>query len=310
MEGEVLKEITLGEMLESVRKDKNISKVQLCEGVCTITALTRYEQDIRVPDKFVIDCLLERLGKNSNRIEFIDTDEEFKMSMYRNQIEKMFFNREFSEIEEILKIYERELNHSRHLHRQYICLKRGQLTAVNGEYEYALELFYRALSYTERLVIIEHGIEKKVLSNIEIEILYSLAEIYTKINEKEKGFFLVSELKKYLENLEKNDGKKIKYFPKVLLQLARMEKENLNFGLASAYLKKAEELLVKEYQICDLQKVLQLQVEIAEELGVSNREIEKKDRILALKLIDMTVKGSMITKEGIELWENTANLQL
>lgn len=310
MEGEVLKEITLGEMLESMRIDKNISKVQLCEGVCTITALTRYEQDIRVPDKFVIDCLLERLGKNSNRIEFIDTDEEFKMSMYRNQIEKMFFNREFSEIEEILKIYEREINHSRHLHRQYICLKRGQLAAVNREYEYALELFYRALSYTERLAIIEHGIEKKVLSNIEIETLYNLAEIYTKINEKEKAFFLVSELKKYLENLEKNDGKKIKYFPKVLLQLARMEKENLNFGLVSAYLKKAEELLVKEYQICDLQKVLQLQIEIEGELGVSDKEIEIKDRMLALKLIDMTVNGNMITKEGIELWENTANLQL
>lgn len=295
-------------MLENIRTDKNISKVQLCEGVCTVTALTRYEQDMRVPDKFVIDCLLERLGKNSNKIEFIDTDEEFRISMYRNQIETLFFNREFLKVKEILDVYEKQINRSRHLHQQYICLKKGQLATIDGEYEYALELFQRALSYTERLVIVEFGVEKRLLSNIEIEILYSLAEIYTKINEKNKSFFVVSELKGYLKDLEKNNVERIKYLPKILLRLAEKEKDNFNFGLASSYLKEAEDILVKEYQISDLQKVLALQSEVAKQLGIFDAETDNSDKILALKLIDM--KDGMITKEGVELWENTANLQL
>ena len=184
-----MQEMTLGEILEHMRMDRNIFKAQLCEGVCTITALTRYEQDIRVPDKFVIDCLLERLGKNANKIEFIDTDEEFKMSMYRAQIEKKFFHEEFLEMEELLKEYEGEIHHSENLHQQYICLKKGQLTAIYREYEDALELFHQALSFTKREVIPELGIEKKVLSDIEVEVLYHLAEIYLKTEEKEKAVF-------------------------------------------------------------------------------------------------------------------------
>lgn len=179
-----MQEMTLGEMLENMRTDKNISKVQLCEGICTITALTRYEQDVRVPDKFVIDCLLERLGKNPNKIEFIDTDEEFKMSMYRNRIEKKFFQEEFLEVEELLKEYEGEIRHAMNLHQQYISFKRGQLAVIHRKLEDALELFLQALSYTKRKEIMEFGIGKKVLSDIEVEVLYSLAEIYLKTGEK------------------------------------------------------------------------------------------------------------------------------
>lgn len=305
-----MKEMTLGEMLENLRIDKNIAKVQLCEGVCTITALTRYEQDIRVPDKFVIDCLLERLGKNPNKIEFIDTDEEFKMSMYRNQIEKKLLHEEFLEVEELLKEYEGDIYHAMNLHQQYISFKRGQLAVIHEEFEDALELFLQALSFTKRGEITELGIGKKVLSDIEVEALYSLAEIYLKTGEKGKAVFLFSELREYLENLEKDDGKRIKYFPKVLLELAQEEKEKDNFGLASAYLKKAEEILIQEYQISNLKKMLQLRLEILDKTGETDRGAEIKDEILALRLVEMTMENGMITREGIELWENTANLQL
>lgn len=305
-----MRETTLGEMLEHMRMDRNISKAQLCEGVCTITALTRYEQDIRVPDKFVIDCLLERLGKNLNKIEFIDTDEEFKMSMYRDQIEKKFLQEEFLEMEELLREYEGEIHHSENLHQQYICLKRGQLAVIHGEYEDALELFQQALSYTKREVIPELGIEKKALSEIEVEALYYLAEVYLKTEEREKAVFLYLELKEYLENLEKDDRKRIAYFPKVLLELAQEAKEDDNFGLALSYLKKAEKILIQEYQISNLEKMMRLQLEILEKTGAADKEAEIKDKILALKLIDMTIEDGMITEEGIELWESTANLQL
>lgn len=306
-----MKEITLGEMLESMRTDKNISKVQLCEGVCTITALTRYEQDIRVPDKFVIDCLLERLGKNSNKIEFIDTDEEFKMSMYRNQIEKMFNQRNFFEVEELLEDYEAEIRHAKNLHQQYLFFWKGRLKEVHQEYEEAQKLLQEALSYTAREMITETGIGKKLLSDTEVEILYHLARVYCEIEKREKAVYLLSELKEYLEQLERTDGKRIKYFPKVLLELAQEEKKNYNFGLACSYLKKAEELAIGEYQMSDLEKVLQMQLEIIEKTGASDEDkAEKQDWILALKLVNMTLKDGMITKEGIELWENTANLQL
>ena len=118
------------------------------------------------------------------------------------------------------------------------------------------------------------------------------------------------ELNEYLENLEKDDRKRIKYFPKVLLALAQEVIENDNFGLAISYLEKAEKILIQEYQTSNLEKMLRLQLEILEKTGAADREAEIKDKILALKLIGMTMEDGMITKEGMELWENTANLRL
>lgn len=306
-----MKEITLGEMQENIRTDKNISKVQLCEGVCTVTALTRYEQDMRVPDKFVIDCLLERLGKNSDKIEFISTDEEFKMSMYRDRIEKKFSQGDFSEVEELLKDYESEIHHAKNLHQQYLLFWRGRLKEIHKEYDKAHKLFQEALACTEREMIVQTGIEKRLLSNIEVEIFYHFAKVYCEIEEREKAVYLLLELKEYLERLERTDEKRIRCFPKVLLELAQEEKRNYNFGLAYSYLKKAEKLAIGEYRIGDLERVLQMQLEIIEKTGASDKDKEEKqDWILALRMVNMTLKDGMITKEGMELWESTANLQL
>lgn len=53
-----MQEITLGELIENLRIKKNISRVRLCDGVCSVRALARYERDGRVPDKFLAKELL------------------------------------------------------------------------------------------------------------------------------------------------------------------------------------------------------------------------------------------------------------
>ena len=50
-------------------------------------ALSRYESDERIPDKFLMDALLERLGFQPSKYEFVASDQEFEYSMKRAQIE-------------------------------------------------------------------------------------------------------------------------------------------------------------------------------------------------------------------------------
>lgn len=48
-------EISIGELLENQRKEKRYSKSMVCRGLCSVTALSRYENGLRVPDKFCLN---------------------------------------------------------------------------------------------------------------------------------------------------------------------------------------------------------------------------------------------------------------
>lgn len=83
---------TLGELISFHRMDKKIAKAALCEGLCSITALTRYEKGLRIPDKFLADALLERLGLSPYVYEFVTSEDEFYFVIQRKKIDKAIEN--------------------------------------------------------------------------------------------------------------------------------------------------------------------------------------------------------------------------
>ena len=85
---------TLGRILRENREKQKFSKQKVCRGLCTVMALSRYESDERIPDKFLMDALLERLGFQPSKYEFVASDREFEYSMKRAQIEKLLYEKE------------------------------------------------------------------------------------------------------------------------------------------------------------------------------------------------------------------------
>ena len=63
--------MTLGEVFERERTNKKLSQKDLCAGICSAATYNRIEKNVIVPDKILIDTLLERLGCNPFMIEFV-----------------------------------------------------------------------------------------------------------------------------------------------------------------------------------------------------------------------------------------------
>lgn len=98
---------TLGRILRENREKQKLSKQKVCRGLCTVMALSRYESDERIPDKFLMDALLERLGFQPSKYEFVASDQEFEYSMKRAQIEKLLYEkRDVQACREALQEYE------------------------------------------------------------------------------------------------------------------------------------------------------------------------------------------------------------
>ena len=89
--------------------------------------------------------------------------------------------------------------------------------------------------------------------------------------------------------------------------MAECEFEAYNYGASYELILQAEKVLIENYEYDCLYEVLELKEIICARLGIAKKTNENLQ--LALKLMAMGENGKF-TKEGLNLWENTASQQL
>lgn len=302
-----MKKVTLGKILQENREQQHLSKKEVCRGLCTITALSRYEMDERVPDKFLLDALLERLGLNPFRYEFIASDQEFYYSIKRKQIEKSLYEGKSNETLKLLKEYENHIHKKNNLHWQYLFLKRGCLLEKEGNFGEATIKFKNALEYTKSNDLNIKDPKEILLTNIEIELFYLLGKNNYLCGNKKEACIYFRMLKLYIEQKHLSKERRQEYYPYILFCLAQHELSCLNLGKSYEYAQQAEKLLVESYQYKGLYEVIELKKTLLSKLEI--QEDVNNHILLALKLILMNKYGKL-TKEEMQLWENTVNQRL
>ena len=108
---------TVGNLIRFIRENRKISREKLCLGLCSATTLMRYELGERIPDKFMADALLERMGQIPFRYEFIGSEQEFQFRMMRNHIEKLQ-KKDREKAEFLIREYESLVTENDSLHMQ------------------------------------------------------------------------------------------------------------------------------------------------------------------------------------------------
>lgn len=139
----------IGKMIAYERSKQGISAQRLSEGVCSVSALQRLESGVRLPDFFVLERLIERLGKSVNKMEFLYDEGAYDIYYLREIIEKSVEQREYEEAEGALAYYESRPEAGEPLHRQYLCKMRAVMAAEREEnHTDAIRLLKEALEQT------------------------------------------------------------------------------------------------------------------------------------------------------------------
>ena len=144
----------LGKLIEYERTTKNIRSNKLTKGVCSVATLHRLEYGKRLPSFFVLERLLERLGKSANKIEFLYHETDYEIYYLREKTEKVIEENRFAEAEDMLNYYDSiidKLSPDRgeyQLHIQYIYKLRAIIFAYRREYGKAEQLLLNALEIT------------------------------------------------------------------------------------------------------------------------------------------------------------------
>lgn len=97
---------SIGAIIATLRYEKKCSRRKLCQGLCSTQMMIKIENDETEVDKFMLDMLLQRLGKSPDKLEVILSDEEYEKIYTRDYIEELIWKNEKEEAEDLLKKYE------------------------------------------------------------------------------------------------------------------------------------------------------------------------------------------------------------
>lgn len=304
----MIHENTLGELIEKNRIARNISKSKLCRGLCSVTALTRYEQDVRIPGKMLVDALLERLGIKPYQFEFILSDEEFQQSMLRNKIEDAIWNDLLKTARENLAEYRKNIKSCPMLHQQFVLSKEGEIAKKEHQINTAVKKFQQALECTGVEKVLEAESMDVLFSKAEIDIIYHLAECLYFTGEIEHSYIMFEKLKKYIEEVCWDDEKRLTYYPHILYRISEYAYQKCNFGIAESLLAEARNEMIQEFQLSELYEIMCLLKKVREK----NRRLftsEEQEFLTAMEIIKLGNYGE-ITDQGVELWQSTVSQQL
>ncbi len=176
----------IGIMIRGLREERGLSQIELCAGLCKKGDLSRIELGEKIPDAFLLDSLLSRLGKSANKLEYILGEEEYFYYILRDEIEEAFCLEQMSLVRRILKQYKEKLKEKDVLHWQYTEIIEALLCWKNAESEECLQWLEKAIRRTLRLEEKEEFWELS-MSRDELILLILWAE--KKKTGKERQFF-------------------------------------------------------------------------------------------------------------------------
>ena len=83
-----MEEKYLGKIISYERRKKRISLEQLSTGLLSPRTLRRIEDGERISSCFILERLMERLGKSMNKMDFLLHEKDYEIYYLRGKIEK------------------------------------------------------------------------------------------------------------------------------------------------------------------------------------------------------------------------------
>ncbi len=217
----------VGRKIKEERIRKKISQEELCYGICSVSTLSRIENDTQKPTLKIEEALLEKLGCSTENLVFYAGEEEIVKHNLETELTVLIMHRKplDNKLEEYKKLIDD--NSSSHMEKQFAlkteaiwALYSGnwELSQVQAQLEEALLLTMP--DYEERELV-----TVKILTLAEISILNNIAIVLHKQRNIKKAVKIMNFLVEYLEKSDLSVDTMGKQYPMLLYNLIKMEAE-------------------------------------------------------------------------------------
>lgn len=231
-------EYSFGEVLQTLRKNQNISIDELTEGICSESDYLCFEQEKKYPTFDQLYLLSEKLNTNLGYVlNMITKSNDNYVALIKNLIKKYKRERNYGKVYEIIQKEKLSPIFNSNKLSQFLLWNEGVcLYYLFNNKEQALFTLNEAISLTN---------PKRVnLNESEIEILTSLAMIVYETADYEHSIFLFKEALQNLENLPTLLDPKVKL--RILFGLSQALTEEGEYHESLKYSKQGIDICVEE----------------------------------------------------------------
>jgi len=246
----------IGRTIMILRLDAGKSRDEISLGICSSTVLQRLETGERFADKKLIDALIQRLGKSSDKFEFVLGKREYEINQERNAIDHAFEAKDYDACRELLRQFEEKWKED-NLNWQYI----QKMKFLLGDLE------YRTIEEAEKLImnmlcktspgLLWEEIEERLLCTEECKLIYLLALTEIEFEHFEKAGKILEKLFVYLEEHFSDVEERIKLYPQVAYSLSMCYEYEEQYEKEAETAKKAIDLLEDNGRIYLLSELLE-----------------------------------------------------
>ena len=222
----------MGQMIQETRKRRNLTQTQLCQGLCSISTLSRIEDGVQTPNAMLLDTLMQELGMFASAYNLCVSDKEFERMRVAALIRASVARNNY-EISDLLEKFKTctDVKMNR-LERQFYMLFKGieQSECRNAPAEDVLTLFTKALRLTLQNFDLNGKVENKMLSIEELMLLNNIAlEEYRMAEYQERAVKRMYFLRDYFATKVIDPGEKARQYPVILTNLANWEEDRKNY---------------------------------------------------------------------------------
>ena len=264
---------TYGELLYRFAKVRKIKKEELCEGICSVATLKRYENGTRNPSPFLFELLMERMGIPEEELSLMVTESDYQYCVWKDATLDVITIEDWESVEK--KIREADTNEAytdEPVKRQfYYYVKAVCEIHIYKRYEKAVEYLLLAISQTipdiyqiERNEIIIGRTEAHYVT------MYIYYKIYCGLISKEDGKRYFYMMENYFSSSKIEKIERAKIYPKVICAGLNMLGSVIDKDEQLRLCKKAMQLLKDTRTFYDITEILRLYIPLLAEKDDSN----------------------------------------
>lgn len=290
----------IGDIIFKLRQDEKLSQKQVCDGLCSVAHFARMEQNQAAIEHFLLDRIFGRLGKSTERLEYVLPKDAYDIYELRYLIQRSIVYKDFEKANGYLKEYESKKVAAKLLHRQFIAQEYAQIAWLQGE-NIGTVLNHIETAIALSISVENVGKDKIALSADEVKLLLFQWEICQE-TEWERPVEEIRGILRYIKEKNWVDVEAVQVFPYAVLLYSRVCVWKEEAEYLEADTRKALSLLRDTGKLLYMEETLELYANILEFRGVKQELIEvlRRERNSLL----MTEKEYGVSFERFRLFQH------
>lgn len=211
----------IGEFIKEKRERMGITQEELCQGICSLSTMSRIESGGRMPKSKVIVPLLQRLGLSDFIVDSMSTKEELEGMELTYRMRSIYIDGDMETAKSLFMQVAPYYDTLPVSYRQFYRLFETRLKVDSGELDYAQALpIYEDIM---RMTVPEYSIDSlpRLMTFEEINVLNNIAIAYGKTGRVETAIEIYYAIKRFYDRHATNIDNVLRTLPTIYYNLSK-----------------------------------------------------------------------------------------